>query len=266
MSEVQKVIKYGAIALAVFIIVNIFSFIIYLVSSIVDFGDNGEVTNFEETYENVDTIKIDVSSTKLNIKQGDTFKVTASNVDDKFNAKLANGTLKIEEKSRLFFSNKNTSEVTVYIPNVNLDLIDIDAGAGSIIIENVNASDFDLDQGAGTITISNSNFLKADIDGGAGEFKIISSSINNLDLDAGVGKVEIEAILTGKNKIDCGVGEVNIYLLGNSADYKIKTNKGLGSININGESKNNDTAYGNGANLIEIEGGIGSINITTQER
>lgn len=266
MNGIQKVIKYGAIALAVFIIVNIFSFVIYLVSSIVDFDDNDEVINFEETYENVNNIKIDASSTRLNIKQGDTFKVEASSVNDKFKVKLTNGTLKIEEKSKHLFNNKNVSEVTVYVPNVNLDLLDIDAGAGSITIENINTNDFDFDQGAGTITISNSNFIKANIDGGAGEFKIISSSINNLDLDAGVGKVEIEATLTGKNKIDCGVGEVNIDLLGNSNDYKIKTNKGLGSININGESKSNDTTYGDGSNIIEIEGGIGSINITTQGR
>lgn len=149
MNGIQKVIKYGAIALAVFIIVNIFSFIIYLVSSIVDYDDNDEVINFEETYENINNIKIDVSSTRLNIKQGDTFKVEASSVNDKFKVKLTNGTLKIEEKSKHLFNNKNVSEVTVYVPNVNLDLLDIDAGAGSITIENINTNDFDFNQGAG---------------------------------------------------------------------------------------------------------------------
>ena len=266
MSGIQKAIKYGAIAFAIFIIVSAFSLLLSIVSTIIDIDINhDEIINYKETYENVEKIKIDISSAKLNIKQGDVFRVEANDITEKFKSKLKDGTLKIEENRKLFFNNKS-SEINVYIPNVNLKLIDIDAGAGSITIENVNTEDFRLEQGAGTITISNSNFIKADIDGGAGEFKIISSNVNNLDLDAGIGKVEIEATLTGKNQIDCGVGEVNINLLGNSTDYKIKTNKGLGSININGESKSNDAIYGDGSNLIEIEGGIGSINITTQER
>jgi len=265
MNGIQKVIKYGAIALSIFIIVNIFSFIIYLTSSIVDYDNNENLVNFSETFENVNNIKIDISSAKLIIKQGDSFKVDAINVNDKFKAKVSDGTLKIKEKRSFFSSNENKSEIIIYVPNINLDLMDIDAGAGTITIENISINNLELDQGVGTITISSSNFGKADIDGGAGEFKIISSNINNLDLDAGVGKVEIEATLTGKNKIDCGVGEVNINLLGNSDDYKIKTSKGLGSININGESQNNDTTYGNGSNILEIDGGIGSINIATNK-
>lgn len=265
MNGIQKVIKYGAVALSIFIIVNIFSFVLAIVSSIMDFDTDENLVNFNQVYENVNDIKIDISTAKLNIKYGDSFKVDAINVNDKFTAKVSNGTLKIKEKRNFFSHGENKSEITIYIPSINLDLIDIDAGAGTILIENINVTKFDLDQGAGTITINNSNFRKADIDGGAGEFKILSSTINNLDLDAGVGKVDIQAILTGKNKIDCGVGEVNINLLGNSDDYKIKTSKGLGSININGESQNNDSTYGNGSNLIEIDGGIGNINIVTNK-
>lgn len=265
MNGIQKVIKYGAIGLAIFIIVNIFSLVIFVASKVVDIDINyDEIINFKETYENVEKIKIDISSAKLNIKQGDVFRVEANDITKKFKSKLTNGTLKIEENKQLFFKTKS-SEINIYIPEINLESIDIDAGAGSITIENVNTNEFDLDQGAGTITISNSKFLKADIDGGAGEFKIISSNLNNLDLDAGVGKIEIDAILTGENKIDCGVGEVDINLLGESSNYKIKINKGIGSIKINGENQSNDTTFSSGDNLIDIKGGIGNIDITTQK-
>ena len=46
---------------------------------------------------------------------------------------------------------------------------------------------------------------------------------------------------------------------------EIKKEKGIGSITINNESISNDSYYGNGSNYIEIESGVGSINITTKK-
>ena len=146
MSGIQKAIKYGAIAFAIFIIVSAFSLLLSIVSTIIDIDiNNDEIINYKETYENVEKIKIDISSAKLNIKQGDVFRVEANDITEKFKSKLKDGTLKIEENRKFFFNNKS-SEINVYIPNVNLKLIDIDAGAGSITIENVNAEDFRLEQ------------------------------------------------------------------------------------------------------------------------
>ncbi len=57
----------------------------------------------------------------------------------------------------------------------------------------------------------------------------------NLDLDMGVGKVELEAKLTGKMRLTRGVGKLEMELVGSADDYKIRMDKGIGAITLNGE-------------------------------
>ena len=41
--------------------------------------------------------------------------------------------------------------------------------------------------------------------------------------------------------------------------YKVKVDKGLGKVKLNGDVIDNDTYYGNGINRLDIDGGIGNI-------
>ena len=68
--------------------------------------------------------------------------------------------------------------------------------------------------------------------------------------------------LLGNNKIDQGVGELILDL--QNDDYKFKVEKGLGSITVNGNSYSEDFEDGEGTNIIDIDGGVGSININTK--
>ncbi|MCI9366382.1 MAG: hypothetical protein HFJ54_07745 [Clostridia bacterium] len=86
MNGFQSAIKIFAICLAIFIIVNIFGWIIFGVSFLAHFGDNENIENseiidvqesFSETYENVDRIDIDIAYSKLYIKVGNELKVEA---------------------------------------------------------------------------------------------------------------------------------------------------------------------------------------------
>lgn len=89
MNGFQNVIKIFAICLAVFIIVNIFGWLIFGLSFLTHLGDNRnmestEITNeinikedFSETYENVDRIDIDIAYSKLYIKSGNELRVEA---------------------------------------------------------------------------------------------------------------------------------------------------------------------------------------------
>ena len=77
----------------------------------------------------------------------------------------------------------------------------------------------------------------------------------------GVGETNINALLTGKSDIDAGIGNLNIMLNGSKEDYKINTEKGIGTVRIDGDSISNNQTFGNGDNLIKIDGGIGNISI-----
>ena len=80
----------------------------------------------------------------------------------------------------------------------------------------------------------------------------------------GVGKVTINAKLTGSTDIDAGVGELNINISEKLENYKLKIDKGIGIIRINNEEVSSNT-FGSGINLIEIDGGVGSINIKSED-
>ena len=274
MNQTQKIIKYLAIALAIFIIINIISAIIFgiiLATRIFypEIIDNKDL-NFDEiqelnlTNEEIMNIDLDLSSTSLVIKTNDIFKIETNN---NLKTKINKNTLYIEEKNYRFNISDNSHELIIYLPNnMVFNDIDIDAGAGRIDIEKLSYKNTKIDFGAGKAVINNLNITStAEIDGGAGEIIINSSNINNLDLDTGIGNFEVNAILTGNTEINSGIGKVTVNLLNSINNYKLIINKGIGSIKLNKEKINGDNFYGDGFNIIEIDNGIGEIEINSIE-
>lgn len=256
----QKLIKAFAICLAIFIIVSIINAVVYLASSV--FSVNNDVNMNENYSSEITNIKIDMGTSNLIIKKGDTLNITADNVSKRFKVNEEINTLTIKEKSVNVFRNKSISKVIITIPN-NLNDLSIDFGAGKLEISDINTSRFNLDQGAGKVTITNLISGKTDIDGGAGEFNITNSALEDLDLDMGAGRFYFSGHIVGNSKIDQGVGELILDLY--SDDYSIKASKGLGSITINGENYSKDATVGEGINDIKIDGGVGSITINTNK-
>lgn len=259
MSASQKVIKYSAIALAFLIIFSIFtclvSFILSITSSIKKEDEIKEI-NAKNNYKN---LTINLRATSLTIKKGEKFKVSSNN--DKITIKQSDDSLTIKE-TKTNFNFKEKLELIIYIPDDYVfDDVSIKNGAGKIDITELNSQELSLELGAGSTILKNVNILKeTKIECGAGSFKILSGNINNLDLDLGVGKTSISAKITGNNKIDSGIGSLDLNLDGIKNDYKLKLKKGLGSITIDGASFN-ESLFGEGTNYIDIDGGIGSINI-----
>lgn len=260
MNTTQKVIKTFAICLAALIILSIINGVAHLVTSAFSFNND---VNINETYNSdINNIKIDVGTTNMVIKYGDTFSITAENVSKEFKIKEEGNTLIIKEKNITIFGNKKSSHTTITIPN-DLNNLSIDIGAGKLELSDITSNNFSLNQGAGKVVITNLISNNTTIDGGTGELHITSSKLQNLDLDLGAGKCYYNGILLGNNKIDQGVGELILDLY--REDYTIKASKGLGSITINEESYSKDVTVGEGINDIKIDGGIGSIIINTNK-
>ncbi len=256
----QKLIKAFAICLAIFIIVSIINTVVYFASSI--FSVNNDVSMNENYSSEIKNVKIDIGTSNLVIKKGDTLNVTADNVSKRFKVNEESDTLTIKEKSVNMFRNKKASKVIITIPS-NLKDLSVDFGAGKLEISDINTSKFNLDQGAGKVAITNLISGKTDIDGGAGELNITNSALEDLDLNMGAGRFYFSGHIVGNSKIDQGVGELILDLYGE--DYTIKASKGLGSITINGESYSKDATVGEGVNDIKIDGGIGSIIVNTNK-
>lgn len=270
MIKTQKIIKYLAIGFAIFLILNIISAIMYGIISLGRIFTDSETIIMDDfkvvdINENINNLNIDVNSVNITIKEGNNLKVETNNKYIKINAK--NNYLKINEESHNLLNNNNSGELIIYLPSAYLfDEVKIDNGAGKVNIEIIDTKELDLNLGAGKVSINNINVSEeTNIEGGAGELTINNSNLKNLDLDMGVGKLTLTSKLTGNNEINAGVGNLDLNLVGTEQDYKIKLNKGLGNATINGEKIKDSTYSGNGINLIDIDGGIGNIEIEIKE-
>lgn len=263
MSEAQRIIKYLAIAFAIFLIFNIFSLIFYGLSSLSNIFDEDEkLVNKLKVIEVNDAslLSVNISTTNLTIKSGNVLNVETDNDDIK--VREQNNKIYIEENTNWFKFNKNSNLVITVPTSLVFDGVAIETGAGKLNINNLTTDNLYLDLGAGKADINNIIVNKiAEIDGGAGEINIKTSVINNLDMDMGVGKVNLNVQLLGTNEIDSGVGKLDIDLIGTINDYEITLDKSIGETSIDGNSISSGT-YGNGANKINIDGGVGSINVS----
>ena len=76
------------------------------------------------------------------------------------------------------------------------------------------------------------------------------------------GDINMSANIMGDSEISCGIGNIDIDLIGERQDYSINIEKGIGGIKIDNKKVKNNTSYGKGINKLDIDGGIGSINIS----
>ena len=264
MSSAQKLIKIGAIAFAIFLIVSIFEGILFVFQICGGYNYDKKDLDFHEIYQNIIEIDIDISASKIILNTGENFEVNAKNVSNRLEARETNGKLIIKEKKHFFWSHQS-GVIEVTIPSkVLLDRLKISSGAGKVELRNVTAKESKIGLGAGSLLIENSVFYETKIDSGAGEVKVNESILHNLDIDSGVGKTELKADILGTSKIECGIGEIHL-VLPKESDYKLTLEKGIGNLEVNGKSIQNESTYGSGENNIKIEGGIGSIKIDFKE-
>ena len=268
MTEFQKVIKYLAIAIAVLLAVSIVFGIIGAIGMI--FGLNREDNILEESVDisisqSITALKIDIEAAEVSIVEGDSFSLS-SNIKD-LRVEEKNGELSITEKHKnaikIGIHSTELGKIVLTVPTGTIfDKVEIDAGAGDINVTALAVNKVSFDFGAGNVSIDHLELTEwADIDMGAGKLTIGDGSIRNLELDLGAGKTILKAALIGSADIDCGVGKTDIHLLGNSEDYKLIVDSGIGSISIDGDYANGNRIFGNGANVVNIDGGVGSIDI-----
>lgn len=274
MNKNSKTIKYFAMALAIFCIVILFMGIFGALRAIANFFDGRSHTENNETLtklqttvfdqEDVLTLDIHLKYSELQIVTGEKFQMQTNNPNITYSKD--DQKLKIKEKTDNWLSNYSNTVFILTIPKeLYLENVFLSAGAGKVKIENLITENLDFELGAGETYIQYLNVSnQAEMESGAGTLQILDGIIHNLDLDMGIGKVTISASLTGSNEINAGIGELNIHLLGVKTDYLVRVKKGLGSIKVDDQNLIDSKQYGNGSRLVEIDGGIGNIEIHFQ--
>ena len=281
MKEFQKIIKYIAVAFGLYLAISIIGGIIaiivsiftgfygisYLTDSLNDAinSDDSSIERIDENQEveEFSKMKLDISASNLTIKlEGNSYKVETYQIPKNTKIESKDGILEIKNNKKLNKSDSK-SRITIYLPeDVELEEADIQVGAGIVDVTGLIAKNVEFDFGAGNVNMQNISVKNnAKIECGAGQAIIKNSELANADIEAGVGKLVYSGDLTGNAQIDCGVGDVELELTGDAEKYAIHTEKGIGDIKINDSSVADDSTTGNGENKIDIEGGVGSIDI-----
>ena len=275
MTTTQKIIKYLAIAFALFLVISIFSIIFGLSCEIIssinsDKKDSKlleEYTTISNNVNNIESFKIDISNDDIEIKEGEKFEVKTNDPDVKFYHENSKVKIKTDKTFSWHLSNSSRGTIIIYLPNeFNITELDLNLGAGKIDIDKIFVETLLMDLGTGTMTAKEINvYEKATINGGAGNINIYSGTINNLNLKLGAGNASIESDLTGSNTLTTGVGKLNLGLSRSKDNYKFDISKGLGNIILNDFDVSEDILIGDGETKIKISGAVGNIIINTAE-
>ncbi|MBE6666245.1 MAG: DUF4097 domain-containing protein [Ruminococcaceae bacterium] len=272
MTQAQKIIKYCAIAFAILLIVSIFSGIVGVVSSIASAFRKGSdivgenVTHELSDLESVKNLEISIGAAALEIKNGEAFSLESNH--KYLNVKVKNGTLVIEDATPSFLKNREGAHVILTVPSgFFFDRAEIETGAGNLTVESLCTEKLRMDLGAGETVFEDLRVTKqAKIETGFGKVSVLGGSVAGLEFGVGVGDVFLTFELTEDSEFECGIGNAEIVLLGSKENYTVSVETGIGSATVDGKSVSNDEEVGNGAVSLEIQGGIGNIQIAFAER
>lgn len=263
MTQIQKIIKYVAMAFAIFLVAVIIGGILSAIGLIGLFGQADAVTEQITVYpvsDQVTALKIQINAADLTVYSANRLTVE-SNLK---NLEVAekDGVLIIREKSRIA-KNYNGAVLKVGIPETLVFTnVELETGAGRVTADALRTEKFTLGQGAGEVQIQYLEVTtETQIEGGAGKITVSDGVLHNLEMELGVGEMNLTCAILGNSDLNLGVGETNLVLLGAESDYRIEMERGIGSVTVNGSSMENGT-YGSGENCIDIEGGVGALKVT----
>jgi hypothetical protein len=276
MKGAQKVIKWFALALAALLIVTIFSGIIGGLSFVgmmvwgdeISWNGSSEWVNTEFSGKEMMRLDVSVKATAVRIrtaKEGEPVRIETNN--EYITSWVDGSTLNVVEKSHGFFGWGGTGDLVIYVrEDTAFDSVEIEIGAGTLDVERLEAKDLKLNLGAGKTAIDELIATRrAEIDGGAGVVEIRGGELHDLDLDLGAGKAELRARVVGNGRVTAGVGKTELTLIGREEDYRLRIDKGIGSVTLDGRSLSDGESVGSGATLIEIDSGVGAVEMKIVE-
>jgi len=267
MTTFQKVVKYIAIGIAIFLIVCIVGGLASVTGIIGGFiradGVTDELKNYTVS-NNVISLEIEIGAADFKISEADSFSLE-SNLKY-LKVEESDGILKITETEKIGKS-YNDAILNLYIPkDFEFETVKIAVGASKLAIDKLSTNTVYMELGAGAVHIDELNATtNAIIEGGAGKLVVGGGALCNLNLDMGVGKCDLTSSLTGKTTLNYGLGEGIVTVLGDKNDYKLTIDKGIGDVLVEGQSVQSGAVIGNGANTIDIDSGIGSVKVSFRD-
>ena len=147
------------------------------------------------------------------------------------------------------------------ISDVETDTLNIDADTGTLALKNVKAKEVEVDKDSGAINIDNLTCDTFDGKCATGDFTLDNSTIEKFVLVSDTGKTTVSEGRISDIKITSDYGSIKLGLIGEEADYTIKSKVDFGSNVIDGRKQGSSYSSNGGKKNIDIEADSGDVEI-----
>lgn len=242
-----------------------------------------ETFTYQETYEGIENVKIEVGIGEVKIVEGDSFSIDGRYLpEDSFDCYVSDKTWYIREKYQrefnllrghfsirrlLLWNDAFAPKITITLPR---DFVakefSMEIGAGDVEAKKIEAMEGDFTVGVGKLSVDQLIvYEESTYSVGAGKMELKQAAINDASIDGGMGYVSIDGKITGDSYVNTGVGSIRMSLDGNPKDYSYAITAGLGSVTVDRESYNgivDKEVFNSGAeHFLELECGVGDIDV-----
>ena len=233
--------------------------------------EEGPASSLSERANDLETVDIDLKFASLSIRSGTESSYRINGFSrGVLSVSASNRSFTIRERDwgarRLFGSTAYRPTVELVVPKgTRLDKISVSVGAGTVSLRDVVCDEFILENGAGAVTGSGIAAAKAKLESGAGKLEFTDSEFTDARMSSGAGHIGFAGTLRGASFVETGVGSIYLDLAGSAQEYRIRYERGLGSVKIGGESFNGTGSGTSGpagaSSVIDVTTGIGEVRI-----
>lgn len=242
-----------------------------------------ETFTYQETYEGIENVAIEVGIGEVKIMEGDSFSIDGKYLpEDSFDCYVSDKTWYIREKyekefnlfrghfsiRRLFLWNEAFApKITITLPrDFVAEEFSMEIGAGDVEAEKIEAMEGNFSVGVGKLSVEQLIVHEeSSFSVGAGKMELMEAVINDASIDGGMGYVSVDGRITGDSYVNTGVGSIRLSLDGNPQDYSYAITAGLGSVTVDRESYSGivdkEVTNQGAEHFLELECGIGDIDV-----
>lgn len=272
MNGVQKVIKYFAMAFAIFLAVCIFGAIITVVTGVATgiagvnyLTEDKDRINLSEQYSAEDIKNFGIKKiyvecdAEIVVKPGDALSVEAFNVTKDYEIRCNDGKICVIQDTPAINFVWNWFEVADAKEKVEITVpedfaaeeVKINSGSGKVSVSGIDADRMLMYSGSGKVTMESIKSKYLHIDSGSGRVELIECYTEETKLETGSGSVTADEAVLGKLYLNSGSGGVRMR---NVISQNAKFDSGSGSVSYTGQL----------TGACEFETGSGSLTLSLE--
>lgn len=260
--------KWTIILFIILLIAVILIFIVRTYGSNLESTENTENEDMiSQTFENVQSIEINLQKLELEIKQGEQVKVEYTDTLEGLKIEQSEDILNIVDEEVIMEEDNDSQKVIIYLPQeMKFNNINLTAKDRNISIETLNAVNIKLHIDGNYCTINNISSDIAELKNEGGRITINNGKIKNITIQSDNGNDKLNLKITEVATINLNSASTEINLVGTEEDYQVNTTTENSSMYVKmGRMDNGEQIIGNGSVKVNINAESAALYINYKE-